>query len=497
MSSVRVAYSGLIAFAVSIVSVITGTVFVIIVTRRLAPEDFGLWTLIGGIITYVVIVKPIITYWSVRQISRGENVAKTSVMSSGLFSIAATIAFIALAFYFSNTLEVDLNLLLFASILVPLSYLYDALSGIAVTKKPQTISYSLLAFEVTKIPIGILLVVFLDLELFGAIATVIVAETVKTTLLFLYTRHYLHDKFNFQSLKFWLKMSWLTMYETGSWLLKSLDVFVISILSGSLITLAYWGVSQTIATIISHSAKLTQGLYPKLLATGKKEFTEDSIKRTLLFAIPILAASIVFAKPGLYILNPVYIDGVNIVILLSIRSFVFLISSIAFDTLRAYDPVDIEKGSSSFREYMKSKLFFLPTLNYIFHGIYIAALVIFLRIHTESAFNDVQTVEIWSAIFLAINIPLMIYGLITIHRKHRISLPFKSIAKFSIVTLIYSLITHFVLEKTVVYTQSIYDFLPQLIPIMVLGGCIYFGLIYLVDEDTKKLFKSIFRELKK
>ena len=79
MSNIRVTYTGLIALVTSLVGVFTGTVFVIIVTRRLTPDDFGLWTLIGTVISYVLVVEPIISYWTTRQISRGEKTFETEL----------------------------------------------------------------------------------------------------------------------------------------------------------------------------------------------------------------------------------------------------------------------------------------------------------------------------------------------------------------------------------------------------------------------------------
>ena len=50
MSSIRVTYSGLITFVLMLVSIVTGLIFTLIVTRRLDQIEFGLWSLIGGII---------------------------------------------------------------------------------------------------------------------------------------------------------------------------------------------------------------------------------------------------------------------------------------------------------------------------------------------------------------------------------------------------------------------------------------------------------------
>ena len=41
------------------------------------------------------------------------------------------------------------------------------------------------------------------------------------------------------------------------------------------------------------------------------------------------------------------------------------------------------------------------------------------------------------------------------------------------------------------------QFVPQLIPIMILGALMYFGLTYVIDESTRELFKLIVNEIKK
>ena len=72
MSGIRVTYSGLISFVVSLLSVLTGVIFTLIVTRQLSQEEFGTWGLIGGMTGYVLIFGPITTYWVTREIARGE-----------------------------------------------------------------------------------------------------------------------------------------------------------------------------------------------------------------------------------------------------------------------------------------------------------------------------------------------------------------------------------------------------------------------------------------
>jgi len=80
LNNIRVTYSGLIAFAVSMTSVLTGITFTLIVTRKLSVEEFGIWSIVGSMTTYFMIVEPIVSFWSTRQIARGEEVGKTSLI---------------------------------------------------------------------------------------------------------------------------------------------------------------------------------------------------------------------------------------------------------------------------------------------------------------------------------------------------------------------------------------------------------------------------------
>ncbi len=494
MSNIRVTYSGLIAFAVSIISVVTGTIFVVMVTRRLSPEDLGLWTLVGTLVTYVLIIRPMITYWSTRQLSRGEEIGKTTIITSSLFSVFASIAYLGFAFYFAYTTEANLHVFLLATILVPLSFIFGALNSIGIARRPQSISYGLVVFEITKIPIGLLLVVILDLEVIGAILTVILADSARLILISIMVRHEIHGKIKTKNIKFWIHMSWLTIYQNFSSFVRSLDVVVFTVLTGSLVALAYWAIAKTVSTFVAHSEKMTQGLYPKIIATKQKEFAEEALRRTMFFAIPTLCLSIIFVKPILYILNPIYVDGVLIVIVMCVRSFAFMFNNISFEILGAYDVVD-ENKQTSVKKYIKSKLFVLPTLYYITFGIYIAILVIYLVFIQSPETTDVELVTIWSIIYLAISIPLTIYGMIAIRIKHQIKLPAKSILKYLLIALLSSGITFILLQDHVIYYESVYEFIPQLIPLFLLNISIYFGLTYITDSSTRKLFKLIINEL--
>jgi len=493
LSNVRVTYSGLIGLVVSIIGVITGTIFVIMVTRKLSPEELGLWTLINSLVAYVFVVDPIVSYWSTRQAARGEDIGKTALSVAALFSIGGILVYLIVSIFVSESLSIDFSLLLLSAILVPLLFLHGALSGIAFGTKPHSEQYAFVAFESAKIPLGFLFVVFYQMGLYGAILAIIFSNVIRIIILFTQLRSHIFGQIKLQLIKFWFKMSWLPMYAMIPSFAITLDVIIFSTISNSLTGLAFWTAGLTIAALVTQSGNISQALYPKLIATQKKEFAEVNLQRTLFFAIPFLALSVIFAKPILHIINPIYVGGIIIVYFLATRAFVNIFINFSYNVIKAYEQID-KNPNSSFGEYLKSKLFVIPTLTYIMSGIYLGSLIPLLLLK-PSDWTDVYLVQMWSLVYFASHIPFAVYGIFSIKRNYGINLPWIHITKFSIVTLLASLVLNYLIEHYLEYKTSIWEFLPEVIPFVALGGLIYFGITYLIDNSTRTFFKSIFSEI--
>jgi hypothetical protein len=492
LSSIRVTYSGFIAFAVAFLGIITGTIFVIMVTRRLSPEEFGLWTLLGSLVSYVTIIEPILTYWTTRQIARGEQIGKTALSVNSLFTIVGFIIYFVIAIIVSDSLNVDISILLLASLLIPLSFVNNLLNSICAGFKPQSISYGIVAFEATKIPFGILFVIFLELGIFGAILTTIIASLSKFILLLIVSREKLHGSIDRNSIKFWFRMSWLTLYMNIHGFIYKLDVLIFSLMTTSLFGLAIWGVSSAISNFVGNSDRISQGLFPKLLIDRKKELIEENLKRSLFFAIPILGLTIIFAKGGLHILNPKYIEADIIVVILAFRTVCNIITGFFFGMMESYEDVDLDKNASV-KLFIKSKLFTIPTLWLIFSLIYVISLFLFLLFFSDKP--DMELVFYWSLILLSSIIPFMMYGIIIAYRTHSINFPLIPLIKYTAATIMALIPTYLISNWTLTYPEEIWEFLPQILPLVAMGGLLYFGIIYAIDKSTRDLVKLIIGEI--
>ena len=492
MSNIRVTYSGLISLLISLVSVITGTIFIIIVTRRLSPEDFGTWGLIGGLITYVLVVEPIISFWLTRQTARGMNLGKISLISSGFFSAGGMIVYIVIAIFVGQQSDANLSALILATILIPFMFVTKTLTAIGLGSKPQTASYGNLVFELIKIPAGLFFVYFLDLGVEGAIVTTVFAYAGNIIVLGIFVRDKIRDKIKIKVLKNWIRMSWIPLYSSIPNLVFSLDVMIFSVLTGTVLGVAYFSASLAVTSLVSHSGAITRGLYPKLLSGGKREHLQTNLRLFFYFAFPLVAMTLSFSKPALFVMNPIYLIAVPVVVFLTIRGFFYQFNALLYQSLQGIEEVDIDE-KSTFRIYLKSKLAWLPTLRLIEFSLYVSSLAAILLIDNKS--EQIELVIRWSAVILIVQIPFSIYLYSLVKKNFPLKIGAVNLMKYLVTSIITFGSAFYLMDKFLIYNESVFVFIANLLPFVIFGAGAYLGITFLIDSKTRGLFKSIINEL--
>ena len=495
MSSVRVTYSGLVTFGIRLTTVFTGIIFTIIVTRELTQEEFGSWGLIGGLILYVTILYPITSYWTTREIARGIESGRTAITTTSFFSIIGIIAYILIVYLVGVQTNVEFNVLLLSSILVPVMFFQAVLNAINLGWKPEAIGYGTLSFEISKIPAALIFVYFLQFGIEGAIISVFIAYVVNNVVLTIYARKRLKAKFRIKILKNWLRRSWLPMYRSIFSLVSSSDVVIFSIITGSVFGIAYVAAARSVSQLVRHTQGISKGVYPKLLSGGKKEYLQENFIRVLYFIIPLFALSVVFARPGLFTLNPIYESAAAIVIFFSIRIFLNTITKLFFESLQAVDTTDV-KEDSSFKDLIKSKLFLLPTIRLIQFSTYIVILAIGLSILTHNDASQLDLAVYLSIVSMIIEIPVTLYSFVLVKKEFPLNLDYVAIFKYCLIAIGVFGLVYFLMEKFLIYDKSIFQFLPNLLIFVVIGIAFYIGLTYVSDWRTKNLFRAIIKEIK-
>ena len=495
MSSIRVTYSGLISFIISIASIFTGLIFTLIVTRQLSQDEFGTWSLIGVLISYVLIISPITTMWVTREIARGTNSGRTAIISSGLFSLLGITSYVVLLLIMSLNMKIDLPVILISVILIPTYFFRNVLTAISYGYKPHWVEYNLLIFELAKIPLGFGLVYVLDLGLVGAILTIFGSTITSLSYLFFKLRGNLIEEFSFNRLKKWLKLFWIPTYPQINRIIYNLDIVIFTLISGAVGAVAYWGAAIAISQSVVHASKINIALYPKLLGGGKKEIFQENFSRVLYFSFPMCAMAIVFAEPGLFTLNPLYREGVSVVIFLVPLIFQFSLVKVFSSVLTGVEKVDMNE-KASLKSYLKSKLFFIPTLALYQALTYSISLVVVLLIINDSVMSEVKMVETWALIALITHIPYTSYLYILVRREISPSFDKYIIFKYLLTSIGSFGIVYYLIKENLVYKESIFEFLPSVIPYVIFAVGLYLGITYLIDQKTRKLFKSAISEIK-
>ena len=495
MSNIRVTYAGFIGLLISSITMIIGMIFVLITTRELTEIELGTWALIGSLMSYVIIIEPIISYWTIRETARGIESQKTAIFSSLGFSIVGTVIYLIIIFVVGNQTNVEINYLYFASILIPLTFINRTLTAINLGWKPQAESYSILGLDLVKTIAAVLLVYILQLGLEGVIISLFIAQVVSIGILFLNAKEKIVGKIKKEHLKKWMKFSWIPVYTKFSSLIV-FDVLIFSIMVGSVVGIAYWSVSMIIANLSRITNQLSRVVYPKLLEGGKKEHLQENLVRTMYFLLPISAVSITFARPGLFALNPIYEHIWMIVIFLTMKAFLRVISKSFTQGLEGIEKVDFNENST-FLNYAKSALFKVPTIRLIQRIIYLTSLIIMLIFMKDSGSSELELVVYWSAIVMVVEIPFTISFLLMVRKKFPFNVDWKSISKYLMSTIIVFTGIHLLMEQFLVYNESIFEFLPQLIIFLIIGAIFYLSLTYAIDKRTRVLISKVIKEFKK
>lgn len=496
MSGIRVTYSGLISLLVGLVSILVGLLFTLVVTRTLDPRDYGTWGLIGGLVAYATILEPLISIWATRETARNEGSEKTAILSSLLLSGGGVIIFIVSAFFIGSKLDIDRTALFFGAILVPAIYLNRIFTAINLGWRPHIASYGQLSFVITEVVLGIVLVHFFHLQIYGVIVTVTVAYLVSVIILGVYSQDRIKNKIRKEFIKKWLKLSWLQAYQTIGTIIPSFDVTIFSIITGSVIGLAFWTASTVITNFVKNSSSLILVANSRIMQEGGNTgYLRETLTQFFYFSILFASLTITFAKQGLFMLNPLYQLAVPVVIIMSIQAFLSNLTMSILTLMTGVEKVDVDQ-KSTFKHYFKSKLTFVSTFLLAQSIVYVTMLLVGLLLFSTPASSRSDLLIYWAVIALVSQIPFTIYSVILLRRNLGVMPDGSSIVKYLLSSCLAFGLAYFLMNKFLIYKNNVFEFFPNLALFIGFGVGVYLLITYFIDKRTKLLLDAIIREFK-
>jgi hypothetical protein len=442
----------------------------------------------------VLNIEPIISYWATREVARGLESAKTAIFSSGIFSSMAVIIYLIIVHFVHSGTDTDFESVFFAAFLIPIIFLNKVLAGINLGWKPQAVSYGILVMGVTQIPMALIFVYFFDMGVIGIIISVAIANISSIIVLTISARETIKKEFQIKFLKKWFRLSWLPFYPGIAGMVHAYDVVIFALLVGSVEGIGFWTAAVLLPNLISNSGLISTAVYAKLLQKGKMDNLQRNVTQIFFFAFPLSAIVIVFAEPGLFILNPIYQIAFPVVIIMTFQVVLNTLSTVFQSMLKGVETVDVDE-KASFKQYIKSKLFLLPTLLLIQYSIYITLLVIMLWVAAPDS-NLIDLITYWAIIMLSTQIPMTIWHYIMIRKHLQITFELSMIFKYFAISLVVFGLIYYLTEQFLEYDSNVFVFIPNILLFIIIGIFGYISITYLVDSRTKQLVSEIINELK-
>jgi len=490
---IRLRYTGLVVFASRIFSVFTGLAFLFFLTRNVTLDNdplkaFGVWALVMVVVSYLIFPHYITNYWVTRDVARGFKVAKTSLVMSLAFSLLGFAISLIISPYIAKMVNADPAYFMVGSLILLAWYLVLNLEAIASGCTPHIIGYGSVTYEITRVILALILIVYLKTGLYGAFISIIIAFLAQAAFLLMSLRgHVTEGTIDLNSAKKWLKMFWVPLYTSLAPFLLSLDAFIVTLFAFSSLPLSLWRAALTFTTIVGYSTDLAFALYPKLLSGGSEQDVETSFKLVLMFVIPSATGALILAESLLQIFKREFVEAAIILRVNVLAVVLTCVLGILNSVIIGTEKVDI-KEDASFKKLLKSRLFLLPTLSYVRALMYLPAICVIsafiVNLSLEPVYLNLPLACSWIGLFSLI--PVFAYEYMLAKKILPFHFPVKSLAKYSLASVVLAGVTFLFHSRITVQT----------IASIFLGAFAYFSVLFIIDRDTRQLITSIISTFK-
>ncbi|MFB0522608.1 MAG: hypothetical protein ACETV1_02465 [Candidatus Bathyarchaeia archaeon] len=486
-SEIRLRYSGLVVFATNVLSIATRLAFMLMVTRSISADEYGIWGNVGDVYEYFIVFAGIFPFWATRFVARGHmGSAKTGLIGNALLSIALASINLATVPILLPALKVSsLYTLLYGLLSVEIVewYALTALEAIVQAKQPQSKGYGTLLYETCKVIVGFILIMQFKLGLLGALCSMLISYFFQIVFYIKLTISEIRESVDWTFLKGWVKASPINLYSIAGNRIAAVRLIFLFIYGGELAR-AYYGAAVTIAGIIGYSSTLAYALYPKLLSEANVEDVHVSLKMVLSFAVPMAVGAIALSDAYLAILNPVYAKAKLVLSVLAMDTLCMVLSQLFDMVIMGYEKVDV-KASVPFWQLAKSRLFKIFTIPYIQSAVTLPATFIILNYVVKT---PLEATTYFVLIGLTVHLAMLLYRYVIARECSSFSFPWKTTGKYVIASAVMT---------TILSAIAFPARLSLTVGRTFLGAAAYFVTLALIDEETRLLMKSILREISK
>ena len=482
---IRLQYSGFVVFAAQMLSIVTGLVFTLLLTRNMTQPEYGIWANIFDVIGYFLLLSGVFPFWTMRFVARRQQgAAKTGLLANLFVSLIFLSLYVLIAPVLTHVFNIGPTysiMYLIAGAQIVNMYLIVVLESILRAKKPQAIGYGLLIEEICKIVLAYTLIVILHQLFVGALLSLILAATAQVLFYLRLTASEYRPRIQWNYIREWLKGSTVNLYNAAGTQLAALTIILLFVYGGQAARGDFQAAS-TYAAIIGYPLFLAYALYPRLLTKDSHEDVTFTLKTVLMFAIPLVTIILSVPQSLLTILNVHYSEATPILLLLTIDTFIVLITQFYSSVIFGAEKLD-EDAKIPFKQLVKSKIFKVFSLPYIQAAITIPTSLYFLTQY--SAGNSVLAAVIVVAANLVAHTTMLLIQYAMMHNSVPVVFPWKSTGKYVSASVVAAIFLHFVPHPTTLLSTFI---------VVIVGALIYTSVLLAIDRDARKIVVAIWNE---
>ena len=492
-SQISLRRTGLVVFGARIASIFTGLVFLVMITRSLSAQQFGLYEVITDIVTFAAYPAGLVAFWATRDIARGKMFGKTAIVLNIALSALGILFYFALAYFSASRIpSAGLATLLFAVILVPVAYLNQAANSVVQGHKPIVLGYAVIFSEAAKLAVAYPLLIVFKVGIDGVILSVMVANLAQSIASAALAGDAVSSPVSLEQGRRWLAHSWLPMLTTLPLMLGVADTFVASLRDANTILVGHYQAAFSVATLAGYSLYLASAMYPLLLKGGSDEVTAMTLDLALAFGIPMAVGAAVLATPVLHILNDTrYLDASTALGILAIAALVNTVSYLFDQTLLGKDRVDVDE-SAKFGDYLKSSILFVAKVDLALSGVYLVAVYLTVTYGLSAGLSIGSTLDVWALAQLGVFTFFIFVKAARIRREGKLIVP-PSIGYYVAGAAIMAAIIY-LLEPFIVYGRGTFFLALELVVVGGVGLTGYGAFVLALDKTLRDLLRRALRE---
>lgn len=488
---VRLRYTGAVAYAASVIGAFIGLLFSTLITRRLTPEELGVWRYIGVLVGYFAIPTHAFCFWSTRLTAQGHRVLRTVLVMSSSAAAAATLLFLLAAGGLSGLVGYYEAAFLVAAFEIPAIYLHSAFESVAAARAPHLNYYVVIVQDVVKLPLGLVFVVGLRLGLVGALLAVVLSLAARAFSIAILLREADWGPVDLKLAKRMLSLAWVPLYGLAPSMLGSLDNIAVILFTQSTSPLGYLTALGLVGSAIAMSGSLAAGLYPRMLQSPSSKDVEAALSFTMMLAVPASVGAVALGEGLLNILRPEYASAAPLLPMIALGSVLAIVNSIAEAAIVGGERVDY-KSEVRWREVVESGLFLVPTVNLASSTAYLALLCTALAALRPG--DVLSTTFTWVAVSLSVSLVVVAYKWRLASRRLGLSAPKAQLLKYLASSAAMAAVVY--LARPASLPEELSQALASTMPIVLLGSLVYFGVLWAIDRGFRSLLRGAVAQLK-